>query len=459
MVLEKDDDALEPVSPTGQYFNSSALNISVLAVLETEVPFDDSEMMSLIRDVIDENGVKRWKKVEVNLIDHVKVPIFPAKMSPQFYEKYLEDYLSNMSMEQLPQSQPLWEIHIIKYPTSNAAGSIIFKIHHSLGDGYSLMGALLSCLQRADNPSLPLTLPSVQPRADTDGDHGTIFKTVPKIFWSLLNTVSDFLGSLMKSSLVDDDLSPIRSGDIGIEFRPVAFTTMTFSLCQIKQIKATLGVTVNDVITGAIFLGTRLYMQEMSKGSSDHSNSTALVLLNTRMFRSYKSVKEMLEPNAASPWGNHFAFLHVPLPELVDSTQFNPIEFVRKAQQIIKRKRSSFAVYLTAAFIEIVKKLRGHEVAAQCIHKTLLNTSMVITNMIGPVEKMSLANQAIKGLYFVVAGNPQSLTVTIVSYMDKLRVTLGAEKGFIDGQKLKSYIEEAFQMILQSAACEIQHMK
>uniref|UniRef100_A0A6N2K927 Uncharacterized protein n=1 Tax=Salix viminalis TaxID=40686 RepID=A0A6N2K927_SALVM len=49
-------------------------------------------------------------------------------------------------------------------------------------------GALLSCLKRADNPSLPLT----------------------------------------------------------------------FSLGQIKQIKATLGVTINDVITGAILLGNSI---------------------------------------------------------------------------------------------------------------------------------------------------------------------------------------------------------
>jgi hypothetical protein len=192
--------------------------------------------------VIDENGEKRWKKVEVELKDHVFVPIFPEEMSPQFYDEYFEDYLSKLSMLQLPQSQPLWEIHLIKYPTSNAASTIIFKIHHAIGDGYSLMGALLSCLQRADNPSLPLTLPSVQPRVDTSGDHRTIFKTVSKIFSLLFNTVSDFLGSLMKSSLVEDDLSPIRSGDIGIEFRPIAPTTMTFSLGQIKQIKATLGV-------------------------------------------------------------------------------------------------------------------------------------------------------------------------------------------------------------------------
>ncbi|XP_061946241.1 wax ester synthase/diacylglycerol acyltransferase 9-like [Populus nigra] len=399
MVLEKEEDALEPVSPTGQYFNSSALNVSVLGVLETEVPIDDSKTIPFLVDVflpinprfssimvIDENGEKRWKKVEVKLKDHVYVPIFQAEMSPQFYDK-------------------------------------------------------------ADNPSLPLTLPSVQPRVDTSGDHGTILKTVPKIFSLLFYTVSDFLGSLMKSSLVEDDLSPIRPGDIGIEFRPVALASMTFSLGQIKQIKATLGVTINDVITGAIFLGTRLYMQEMSKGSSDHSNCTALVLLNTRMFRSYQSIKEMVKPKAESPWGNHFAFLHVQLPELVASTELYPIEFVRKSQQIIKRKRSSWVVHLTAAFVEIVKKLKGHEVAAQCIHKTLLNASMLITNMIGPVENMSLANHPIKDMYFVLAGNPQ------------VGVTVGAEKGFIDVQKLKSCIEEAFQMMLKSAAGEIQQMK
>ncbi|CAL9018517.1 unnamed protein product, partial [Prunus brigantina] len=51
--------------------------------------------------------------------------------------------------EKLPQNRPLWEIHILKYPTSHAAGTLIFKLHHALGAGYSLMGALLSCLQNA----------------------------------------------------------------------------------------------------------------------------------------------------------------------------------------------------------------------------------------------------------------------------------------------------------------------
>ncbi|QHO09289.1 O-acyltransferase [Arachis hypogaea] len=66
-------------------------------------------------------------------------------------------------MEELPQSKPLWEVHIVNSPTSDAHGSVIFKLHHALGDGYSLMGALLSCLQRADDPSLPLSFPTLKP--------------------------------------------------------------------------------------------------------------------------------------------------------------------------------------------------------------------------------------------------------------------------------------------------------
>lgn len=32
---------------------------------------------------------------------------------------------------------------------------------------------------------------------------------------------------------------------------------------------------------------------------------------------------------------------------------------------------------------------------------------MALTNMIGPVEEMALANHPVKGLYFVVTGAPQ----------------------------------------------------
>ena len=44
-------------------------------------------------------------------------------------------------------------------------------------------------------------------------------------------------------------------------------------------------------------------MQEISYKSSE-SQSTALVLLNTRMMTGYKSIEGMLKPNSKAPWGN-----------------------------------------------------------------------------------------------------------------------------------------------------------
>ncbi|KAK8303732.1 hypothetical protein V6Z11_D04G170500 [Gossypium hirsutum] len=452
----EDGEYSEPVSPTAQYFNSSVLSVCVLAVLDTEIPIDDSPVLGLLKDVFlpisprfsslmveDENGVKHWKKVEVKLEDHI-------------------------AMEQLPHNRPLWNIHIIKYPTSNAAGNLIFKLHHSLGDGYSLMADLLSCLQRADSPSVPLTFPTLTsaPNPNLSVGGTSIFRNIPKVLRSAFNTVSDFGWSLMKSSYVEDEISLIRSGNPGVEFKLVLISTMTFSLDDIKQIK------------------TKLRVRNKSWNKSTNEHSTALVLLNTKAIREYKSVKEIHKPYAEKVWGNQFAFLHNSIPELTSLESLNPLDF-----------RNSGAVFLTVRLLEWFRKFKGPNggsymvirtlyppvftrpstqpdtwaceviskgtrpdtqacglaAIAKYIYNTIKNSSMTLSNMIGLVERMALANHPIKSLYFMVAGEPKILTVTMFSYMGKLRVAFKTEKGFIDPEKLKSSIHNAFEMMLKVA--------
>ncbi|KAI3457227.1 hypothetical protein Pfo_013890 [Paulownia fortunei] len=457
------EEVLEPMSPSAQYLKSSALSLTIIAVLESEVPIDDSMTLPLLKDVFlpinprfssimvtEKKGVKKWKKVQVNLKDHVNVPIFPSGMPTDYYADCFTEYLSKLATEQLPQNQPLWEIHIVKYPTENAAGNLIFKLHHSLGDGYSLMGALLSCLQRVDNPLMPLTFPSRQPNVRPNAGGNALYRRVPRFFTGLVYTACDFGWSLFKSSLIKDNKSPIRSGEDGVEFRPIVTSTTTFSIDQIKQIKSRLKVTINDVITGIITFGTRLYMQKTSQ-ESGKAKSTALVLLNTRAVGGYKSVDEMIKPDSEMPWGNRFAFLQVPIPKLSAAELENPLRFVKKANRTIKRQRNSAAVYLTGQLLNLIRKIRGPEATGRYIHGTLKNTSMAISNLIGPVEQMALANQPIKGLYFVVAGAPQSVSVTMVSYVGKLRIAMTMEKGFMDPNKFKSCIEYAFEVISKAA--------
>ncbi|XP_043689066.1 wax ester synthase/diacylglycerol acyltransferase 4-like [Telopea speciosissima] len=455
----------EPVSPTGQYFNSSVLSICILCALESDIPIDDSQTYFLLKNLFipinprfssimvkDEHGVKQWKRVDVKVEDHVHVPIFPDGLSPESYDEYLQEYLSKIAMERLPQSRPLWEIHSIKYPTSNAAGSVVFKLHHALGDGFSLMGALFSCLRRADNPSLPLTFPSSkQGGLSSDYKRNSIFKRVTGLLSMFVNTTSDFAWSILKSSFVEDDRTPIRSGHEGVEFRPVIISTVTFSLDQIKQIKDKLGGTINDVITGIIFYGTRLYMQISGSPGSSNAHSTALVLLNTRAINNYLSVTEMNKQDSKSPWGNQFGFLHVSIPNSDDSELANPLDFVYKGREIIQKKKGSLAVFLTGRLLEMMRKFRGPETTAQYVHSTLTNSSMTISNMIGPMEQMSLADHPARGLYFMVVGIPQSLTITMVSYMGKLKVAVGVEKDFINEKLYISCLEKAFTRIFEAA--------
>ncbi|GER53320.1 O-acyltransferase WSD1 [Striga asiatica] len=412
----------EPVSPTGQYFTSSVISVAVIAVLESEKAIDDSHTISLLQNVFLPIS-SRFSSimVDVSLQDHVRTPIFPAGQPPEFYDQCFSDYLSKISLEQLPQSRPLWEIHIFKYPTKTAAGNVVFKLHHALGDGYSLMGALLSCLQRADNPEIPLTFPSFNPTTVEARDKARDRAQQGCLGLSgMIDTVRDFGWSLMKSCMIEDDRSPIRSGDQGVEFRPITISTL-------------------------------LYIQS-AKHEQRNAEATSLVLLNTRNIGGYKSVSEMVEPEADSPWGNQFAFLHVSVPKLsADNPNLDdPLSFVLRARKVIKQKRNSAAVVLTGKLLDTLRRWRGTELTAKYIHSTLKNTSMTISNIKGPIEKVSLSNHPVKGFYFMVVGVPQSLTITMVSYMGELRVAVGTENGLIDGPKFKSSIQKAFDLIFKA---------
>lgn len=180
--------------------------------------------------------------MEVNLEDHVFVPAFPSNASADHYDELFNDYLSGMAAEPLRSDRPLWEVHILKYPTKSAASNIVFKLHHSLGDGYSLVGALLSCLSRVDEPSMPLTLPTR--RGPDVARRKNVLRRASEVLAGIVHTAYDFGWSLLKSTSLKDDKSPIRSGVDGVEFRPLATATMSFSIDKLKQIKSKLNVVI-----------------------------------------------------------------------------------------------------------------------------------------------------------------------------------------------------------------------
>jgi len=117
---------------------------------------------------------------------------------------------------------------------------------------------------------------------------------------------------------------------------------------------------VNDVLVGAIFFGIQLYMKAKNQKSGT-VESTALVLLNTRKIRAYKSAKEMHNDSEA-PWGNRFHFMHVPIPMLTDKNELNPLGFVFEAKKKISRQRTSLAVPMTGVLLHLLNQIKGPQV-------------------------------------------------------------------------------------------------
>ncbi|XP_028806419.1 O-acyltransferase WSD1-like [Neltuma alba] len=411
----------------GQCFNSSALCIYIIGVLELQVPFDHSQAIPLLQRLLlpinprfssimvkHKSGEKRWRKIRVKLKDHINIPLFPESKSKQSYDNYFADYLSRIAIEKLPENKPLWEIHTVNYPTSSAASSLIFKLHHALGDGYSLMGALLSCLQRAVDPSLPLSFPSLKPSKSANKSFFSRFSSVMSL---ACNTLVDLWWGLTNTTAIEDDKTPIRSGFQTGETRPVTISTITFSLDQIKLIKSRLGVTVNDAIVGIVFYGTRLYMQGVDN-KSGAAKSTALVLMNTRNIECYQSVNDMLSAHQAKrSWGNRVSFVHVPIPKSEGKRISKQLDFIWEVHHIIKSKNQSLVVPLNGMLLDMKSKLKGYEAVAKHVYNAATKSSATITSLIGPSQQMSLANHPVNGFCFTVAGGPESLLISIMSYM------------------------------------------
>ena len=112
------------------------------------------------------------------------------------------------------------------------------SIDHSLGDGFRLMSSLFSCVQRADDPSRPLTFPPIKA---VEMHKKSFLNNAKRMSLTGLNSVTKFGWSFWKSTLGVDSFTPIRSDEIGVEFRPVYISIVEFDLGDIRLIKSKIG--------------------------------------------------------------------------------------------------------------------------------------------------------------------------------------------------------------------------
>lgn len=178
---------------------------------------------------MDENDDRKlkWVRTEVNLEEHVpEITTNQKNLEP---DKFIEDYVLNMTQTPLPKSRPLWDIHIINLKTKDAEAVAILRVHHSLGDGSSLISLLLACTRQTANPEALPTIPT--PRNKTKKKLGVWG------FWTMLYiSVVDVFVFIMTMLFLKDTQTPLTSPP-GVEFTPRRMVYRILSLDDMKLIK------------------------------------------------------------------------------------------------------------------------------------------------------------------------------------------------------------------------------
>jgi len=185
-------------------------------------------------------GVEIWVETEVDMDAHVFEPssISEAEIAtPGFVEKYVCDL---SIAPPLPTSRPLWECHVLNGTSGNAAAHAILRMHHSLGDGTSLMSLMLACTRQTDNPEKLPSIPVSMGQSSAVAASQSFLQSFWKMLVLLVNTVWGIFYFLATVLWLKDSDTMIK-GSAGVEQQPKLLVLTELNMEDMKFVKNTVG--------------------------------------------------------------------------------------------------------------------------------------------------------------------------------------------------------------------------
>ncbi len=343
-----------------------------------------------------------WEEVQtLELARHVIVSGLAGRGS----ERDLLEHCAVLLKEPMSRDIPQWRIYIV---TGLADGCIalLFQIHHSLTDGVGgslLLSALL------DGESTLATNVS-EPANSEDGRSGIGFrKLASSAAKTLTQTVSNLsnipsgIGFLARSLTT----RPQSSLNVPVTSRRRLFTgQVTFA--AVREVAHVLGVTVNDVILGAIAGAIGIVLEDRG---DDVTNLTleALVPVSTR------SASTLIAS------GNHTAVLQVPLPLGI----YHPIERTRAISAAMDQRKQHHVADAVAALEAIGSHLHLPREATftklAMERQNLVN--LVVTNIMGPPQRMRFMSADVRSVFaFLPLAHDLPVSIAVCTYDGMLSI-------------------------------------
>lgn len=373
-----------------------------------------------------------------------------------------ERFVGALMSRPLDEDRPLWEAFLVEgVGDGNAA---VFRINHSIADGFALLYVLLGLADAPDDIDLPVgSIPKPPEELDggaadsaavptsedvsggsddgDDGDDGSsdTGNADDADDEGLLDGLRDAAGAVGTAgrtvttaldllTMADEPETSLR-GELRTPKR--AAWTDDIDLATVKALGSEYDATVNDVMLAATAGAFRRVLAERGEPVDE---------LELRM-----SVPVNLKPleERTESLGNYFGLVFLPIP--VGTADFD--ERIQVIHDRMDRERAgieAWLVYLLFVFVGCAPAPIQNAVLEQFEDQA----TAVVTNVPGPTESFEFAGSEVSDIMvWAPEANDIGLSLTIFSYDGGVRVGVAADAGLLDrpaelAEALEREIEE-----------------
>ncbi|GKV22605.1 hypothetical protein SLEP1_g32463 [Rubroshorea leprosula] len=454
----------EPLTPAGRLFLSPELDTIIHCIIRGKDPINIDAVKQTIESSLmlqhprfcsllmrDRNGNQYWKRTEVDLDRHVIVinsEDDSGAGGEDDDEAAVNQYVADLSVSTpLSTDKPLWETHLLM-----AHRCAVFRIHHALGDGISLMSILITCCRKIDDPE---ALPTMITKRDSGPKEGKWWDRLCSVLMMVCFTFVFVLEFVLRATWVSDRKTVI-SGGAGVELWPRKLATANClpdsnpnEVCLL--LNSDLSKTINDVFLAVVSSGISRYLDHRSQqGLQKGLRITAEAMVNLRKPPSLEDLTNFIKNNTLLRLGNQFGVVLIPI--YCRKSGDDPLQYLKQAKKTVDQKKHSLEAPFTYKVGDLVMSWLGPKYASVLNYRIVCNTTFTISNVIGPQEQITLAGNPIAYIRVNTSSLPHALTMHMVSYAGRADIQLLVAKDIIpDPEFLAKCFEDALIEMKEAA--------
>ncbi len=381
---------------------------------------------------------------------HISVLALPAPGT----DAQLRELSVKLFQEPLDRNKPLWEMHVINGLEGDRS-AILSKVHHCMVDGVSGIELLLAVVDLQPEPAPPPEAEPWEPRtlpgtsaqlADAFWDNlATQREIAQEIQESIFNPrprlkrAQDVARSLTNASPWMSRPAPRTPFTTNLTAdRQVAFTEMSFP--EIREIRSSLGGTVNDVVLAILSGALRSYLDGRGYDVTGEEPRVAIPV-NVRM------------EDEEGALGNRISMMLTPLP-IGEADPAKRLEKVRERLDQLKQENQAGAME-TFTRLGSYAPAQWHAFAGS-LPPVNTAVNMICTNVPGPMIPLYSVGHLLLSFYpLVPLSMDMGIGIGITSYNQRLFFGIMADPHAVpDIERVKDCIEESYLALRDAAGVQ-----